>query len=116
MYQKEHMKPIYRGVANMGGGIFNRHNLNYIFFAVFALLVATFLYSQFLYSLNAPFALDDARMYLMLFEDRFLDSNSLPEKLGYFFSETNYPHAKLTGRFFPIYTISSRGRLIFNFW
>ena len=78
---------------------FERHMRKIEKFSFWALLglVAFFLVWHLRFAENFPYALDDTRMYLKTFEDRFLDAEGWA-KIKFFFSETNFPHTKLVGR------------------
>ncbi len=93
----------------------DRSWLNKISFIVLIALIGNFLVHQYMYSGNRPFALDDARMYLLHFQQRFLDSDSLIERIAYFFSETNYPHTKFTGRVVAYLYYLTTGEVNFKF-
>jgi len=82
---------------------------------VFFLIGVTFLWYQFRYSIDAPLAPDDARMFLSHFMDKYVNENSFIEKIKYHFSVTNYPHAKLSGRFFSTLYYELTGSVSFKF-
>ncbi len=53
---------------------------------------------QFRNGYNIPWWGDDTAFFLGQFMERFLDVDSVFEKIAYFFSISNHPHAKLSGR------------------
>jgi len=83
--------------------------------AVLLLVAARFLYTMYKYAFDAPLAPDDTKMYVYHFMDRYLDAGSIIEKIKYFFSQTNYPHAKLSGRTFSAIYYEVFGKVNFKF-
>ncbi len=67
-------------------------------FVILALLAVAFVHTQFRNGYNIPWSFDDTAFFLGQFMRRFLDADSVFEKIAYFFSPSNHPHAKLSGR------------------
>ena len=67
-------------------------------FVILALLAVAFVHTQFRNGYNIPWWGDDTAFFLGQFMERFLDVDSVFEKIAYFFSASNHPHAKLSGR------------------
>ena len=67
-------------------------------FVILALLAVAFVHTQFRNGYNIPWLSDDTAFFLGQFMRRFLDADSVFEKVAYFFSASNHPHAKLSGR------------------
>ena len=67
-------------------------------FVILALLAVAFVHTQVRNGHNTPFLGEDTKFFLKQFMERFLDADSVSEKIAYFFSISNYPHAKLSGR------------------
>ncbi len=67
-------------------------------FVILALLAVAFVHTQVRNGYNIPWWGDDTNFYLGQFMERFLDADSVSEKIAYFFSASNHPHAKLSGR------------------
>lgn len=79
------------------------------------LIALRFLYTMHKYAFNAPLAPDDIKMYVQHFMERYLDAGTLGEKIKYFFSQTNYPHAKMSGRTFSAIYYELFGTVNFKF-
>ena len=60
--------------------------------------IAWYLIQMQRYAINAPLAADDLRMFVGHFMEKYLDAEGFLNKLRYFFSETNYPHPRISGR------------------
>jgi len=84
-------------------------------FIVLALMAIGFIFAMNRYALDAPMAPDDMRMYVTHFMDRYLSAESISEKIGYFFSQTNYPHAKFSGRTVAAIYYELFGKVNFKF-
>ena len=82
---------------------------------VFFLIAAIFLGFQFRYAINAPYAQDDARFFVFHFINRYVEGDSFIDKIKYHFSVTNYPHSKLSGRFFSTLYYELTGSVSFKF-
>lgn len=82
--------------------------------SVFFAIAAIFLIVQFNVAVNAPFAPDDARMFLSQFMNKYVDATFI-EKIKYHFSVTNYPHAKFSGRAFSTLFYEITGSVDFKF-
>ena len=82
--------------------------------SVFFAIAAIFLIVQFNVAVNAPFAPDDARMFLSQFMNKYVDATFI-EKIMYHFSVTNYPHAKFSGRAFSTLFYEITGSVDFKF-
>jgi len=82
---------------------------------VFFTLATIFLLIQSKVAVNAPFAPDDARMFLSQFMDKYVDGDSFIDKIKYHFSVTNYPHAKFSGRVFSTLFYETTGSVNFKF-
>ncbi len=67
-------------------------------FVILALLAVAFIHTQVRNGHNISFHGDDILFFLDQFMRRFLDVDSVSEKIAYFFSISNHPHAKLSGR------------------
>ena len=67
-------------------------------FVILALLAVAFVHTQVRNGHNMPLGYDDALFFLGQFMERFLDTDSVSEKIAYFFSISNPPHAKLSGQ------------------
>ncbi len=67
-------------------------------FVILALLAVAFVHTQFRNGHNISWSYDDTYFFLKQFMERFLDADSVFDKIGYFFSISNHPHAKLSGR------------------
>ena len=67
-------------------------------FVILALLAVAFVHTQFRNGYNIPWWGDDTAFFLGQFMEWFLDVDSVFEKIAYFFSPSNHPHAKLSGR------------------
>ena len=67
-------------------------------FVILALLAVAFIHTQVRNGYNIPWSSDDALFFLGQFMRRFLDVDSVSEKIAYFFSPSHFPHAKLSGR------------------
>lgn len=62
------------------------------------ILSIMFFITMYRHSIDAPFAFDDARMYLSSFLDGYVEAENFAEKIKYFFSATNFPHTQSIGR------------------
>ena len=67
-------------------------------FVILALLAVAFIHTQVRNGHNISFHDDDILFFLGQFMRRFLDVDSVSEKIAYFFSPSHFPHAKLSGR------------------
>ena len=67
-------------------------------FVILALLAVAFIHTQVRNGHNISFHGDDILFFLDQFMRRFLDVDSVSEKIAYFFSPSHFPHAKLSGR------------------
>ena len=67
-------------------------------FVILALLAVAFIHTQVRNGHNTPFFGEDTKFFLKQFMERFLDADSVSEKIAYFFSFSNFPNAKLSGR------------------
>jgi len=67
-------------------------------FVIIALLAVAFIHTQVWNGHNISFHDDDILFFLGQFMRRFLDVDSVSEKIAYFFSPSHFPHAKLSGR------------------
>ena len=67
-------------------------------FVILALLAVAFVHTQVRNGHNISWPIDDTKFFLEQFMERFLDVDSVSEKIAYFFSISNHPHAKLSGR------------------
>ena len=67
-------------------------------FIILALLAVAFIHTQVRNGHNISFHDDDILFFLGQFMRRFLDADSVSEKIAYFFSPSHFPHAKLSGR------------------
>jgi len=67
-------------------------------FVILALLAVAFIHTQVRNGHNISFHRDDILFFLDQFMRRFLDVDSVSEKIAYFFSPSHFPHAKLSGR------------------
>ena len=67
-------------------------------FVILALLAVAFIHTQVRNGHNISFHDDDTLFFLGQFMRRFLDVDSVSEKIAYFFSPSHFPHAKLSGR------------------
>ena len=67
-------------------------------FVILALLAVAFIHAQVRNGHNISVRFDDTYFYLDQFMERFLDVDSVFEKIAYFFSPSHFPHAKLSGR------------------
>ena len=67
-------------------------------FVILALLAVAFIHTQVRNGHNISWSFDDTYFFLKQFMERFLDADSVFEKIAYFFSPSNHPHAKLSGR------------------
>ena len=67
-------------------------------FVILALLAVAFIHAQVRNGHNISVRFDDTYFYLDQFMERFLDVDSVSEKIAYFFSPSHFPHAKLSGR------------------
>ena len=67
-------------------------------FVILALLAVAFIHTQVRNGHNISWSFDDTHFFLKQFMERFLDVDSVSEKIAYFFSRSIHPHAKLSGR------------------
>ncbi len=67
-------------------------------FVILALLAVAFIHTQVRNGHNISWSSDDIGFFLGQFMRRFLGADSVFEKIAYFFSPSNHPHAKLSGR------------------
>ena len=93
----------------------NQSRLERVGFLIFLALALYFFLRNITLAKNFPYALDDIRMYLGTFENRFLDGETFFAKIKYFFSQTNYPHTKLVGRFISAIQYGFTGTVNFKF-
>ena len=84
--------------ARFAGQYKSRTSLDAVGFVIIALLAVAFIHIQFRNGHNMPLRFDDTYFFLGLFMEQFLDVDSVFDKIGYFFSISNHPHAKLSGR------------------
>ena len=87
---------------------------NFPFLIVGAIAIA-FIIVMWIYSFDAPMREDDIRLYLKHFMVRYLEADSLTDRIKYFFSQTNYPHTKFTGKVLSALYFSIFGVVNFKF-
>ena len=87
---------------------------NFPFLIVGAIAIA-FIIVMWIYSFDAPKYSDDTDIYLGHFMERYLEADSITDRIKYFFSETNYPHTKFTGKVLSALYFSIFGVVNFKF-
>ncbi len=84
--------------ARFAGQYKSRTSPDAVGFVILALLAVAFIHTQVRNGHNISFHGDDILFFLDQFMRRFLDVDSVSEKIAYFFSPSHFPHAKLSGR------------------
>ena len=89
-------------------------NLKYIAIGISILLSLLALYNFYSLALNIPYSLDDSKVFLRQFNTNFIEGD-LWEKLKFFVTKTNWPHAGIMNKVTCIISYLVLGTINFKF-
>lgn len=99
------------------GGFWDRNEvvINRMALIFISAISVVFLFTIYRYSFNGPYAYDDFNLFVVSFSDRFLEAETLGDRIKYLFSPNNYPHTKFFGRLFSMVHYLAAGSVSFKF-
>lgn len=96
--------------------IYSKVNNRYTLYLTVFIFSAISFYPKFKYSTNVPYAHDDTRAFLVIFDKQFLNKQkTIPNLMKYLATPSNYPHPRIQQRVFALISYYCTGKIDFRF-